>query len=126
MNLLTVELRVKNEDGALLRLLSMTRRRRFELVSLAADCCADGRILAVRMTVQAERSTQVLVRHIQKLVDVEHLAVVAATDPHADRPPLARDSGWDVAKLPPRTNAAPNNSIPLPRLPVDGLISPSS
>ena len=76
MNALTLQLRVKNEEGALLRVLSMTRRRRFELISLNADSTADGSFLDVRMTVQAQRSAPAFVRQIEKLVDVAHVEVV--------------------------------------------------
>lgn len=76
MSTLTLQLRVKNEEGALLRILSMTRRRRFDLLNLAADSSTDGRFLDVRMTVQAERSAPAFVRQIEKLVDVTHVQVV--------------------------------------------------
>jgi acetolactate synthase regulatory subunit len=76
VNALTLQLRVKNEEGALLRVLSMTRRRRFELISLNADSTADGSFLDVRMTVQAERSAPAFVRQIEKLVDVAHVEVI--------------------------------------------------
>lgn len=76
MSALTLHLRVKNEEGALLRVLSMTRRRRFDLLSLNADLSADGRFLDVRMTVAAERSAPAFVRQIEKLVDVAHVEVL--------------------------------------------------
>ena len=80
MNVLTLQLRVKNEEGALLRVLSMTRRRRFDLVRLNADSSADGRFLDVRMTVQAERSGPAFVRQIEKLVDVDQVEVVKSAE----------------------------------------------
>jgi acetolactate synthase regulatory subunit len=73
--MLTLRLRVKNEEGALVRVLSMTRRRRFDLISLQADSSADG-FLDVRMTVRAERSAPAFVRQIEKLVDVAHVEVI--------------------------------------------------
>jgi acetolactate synthase regulatory subunit len=76
VSLLTLKLRVRNEEGALVRILGMTRRRRFELVSLKADSSVDGHFLDVRMTVQAERSGPAFVRQIEKLVDVAHVEVV--------------------------------------------------
>lgn len=78
MSTLTLQLRVKNEEGALLRVLSMTRRRRFDLLNLSADSSTDGRFLDVRMTVQAERSAPAFVRQIEKLVDVTHVEVVGS------------------------------------------------
>jgi acetolactate synthase regulatory subunit len=76
VSLLTLQLRVKNEEGALLRILSMTRRRRFDLVSVNADSSADGRFMDVRMTVKAERSGPAFVRQIEKLVDVDRVELV--------------------------------------------------
>ncbi|HXW54105.1 MAG TPA: ACT domain-containing protein [Candidatus Cybelea sp.] len=76
MNTLTLQLRVKREEGSLLRVLSMTRRRRFELVSLRADSSQDGDFLDVRMTVQAERSGPAFIRQIEKLVDVAQVEVI--------------------------------------------------
>jgi acetolactate synthase regulatory subunit len=73
---LTLQLRVKNEEGALLRVLSMTRRRRFDLISLNADSSADAHFLNVRMTVRAERSAPAFVRQIEKLEDVAHVEVI--------------------------------------------------
>jgi len=76
VNTLTLQLRVKREEGSLLRVLSMTRRRRFELVSLRADSSQDGDFLDVRMTVQAERSGPAFIRQIEKLVDVAQVEVI--------------------------------------------------
>lgn len=80
MSALTLQLRVKNEEGALLRVLSMTRRRRFDLISLNADSSADGQFFDVRMTVQAERSAPAFVRQIEKLEDVDHVEVIEAAE----------------------------------------------
>ena len=80
MNVLTLQLRVKNEEGALLRVLSMTRRRRFDLIRLSADSSTDGRFLDVRMTIQAERSAPAFVRQIEKLVDVAQVEVVQSAE----------------------------------------------
>lgn len=76
MSLLTLQLRVKNEEGALLRVLSTARRRRFDLVSVNADSSADGRFMDVRLTVKAERSAPAFVRQIEKLVDVDRVEMV--------------------------------------------------
>jgi acetolactate synthase regulatory subunit len=80
VNRLTLQLRVKREEGALLRVLSMTRRRRFDLISLKADSSRDGDFLEVRMTVQAERPGPAFIRQIEKLVDVAHVEVIKSGD----------------------------------------------
>jgi acetolactate synthase regulatory subunit len=84
VNTLTLQMRVKNEEGALLRILSMTRRRRFDLISLQANSSHDRGFLDVRMTVQAERSAPAFVRQIEKLVDVAYVEVVKFGDAEAD------------------------------------------
>ena len=84
MSLLTLKLRIKNEEGALVRVLSMTRRRRFDLVSLKADSSTDGDYLDVRMTVQAERSGPAFVRQIEKLVDVAQVEVIKSGEGDRD------------------------------------------
>jgi acetolactate synthase regulatory subunit len=84
VSLLTLKLRVRNEEGALVRVLSMTRRRRFDLVSLKADSSVDGGFLDVRMTVQAERSGPAFVRQIEKLVDVAHVEVIKSGEGDLD------------------------------------------
>jgi len=78
VNTLTLRLQVKNDEGALVRILGTTRRRRFDLVSLKADCSADGNFLEVRMTVQADRPESTLVRHLEKLMDVAQVEVIKA------------------------------------------------
>jgi acetolactate synthase regulatory subunit len=84
VSIITLQLRVKNEEGALERVLSMTRRRRFNLVRLTADCSEDGAFLDVRMTVEAERSAPAFVRQIEKLLDVAHVEVMAAGQDEAE------------------------------------------
>lgn len=84
MSTLTLRLRVRNEEGALVRVLGMTRRRRFDLLSLTADCSADGAFLDVRMTVEAERSAPAFVRQIEKLEDVARVEVIGSGQSEAD------------------------------------------
>jgi acetolactate synthase regulatory subunit len=84
MSMLTLRLRVRNEEGALVRILGMTRRRRFNLLSLVADCSADQAFLEVRMTVEAERSAPAFVRQIEKLEDVARVEVVAPGQAESD------------------------------------------
>lgn len=84
MSMLTLQLRVRNEEGALVRVLSMTRRRRFEIVSLEAATSENREFLDVRMTVQAERSAPAFVRQIEKLVDVARVEVIQTGQNDAD------------------------------------------
>ena len=89
MNKFTLQLRVKQSEGALVRILGVTRRRRFDLLHLTADTTEDGHYLDVQMTVQADRAENTLVRQIEKLEDVSQVEVVepgdAAGEGHAAR-----------------------------------------
>ena len=76
MNKFTLQLRVKQSEGALVRILGVTRRRRFDLLHLTADTSEDGHFLDVQMTVQADRAENTLVRQIEKLEDVSQVEVV--------------------------------------------------
>jgi acetolactate synthase regulatory subunit len=85
VNTLTLQLRVKQNEGALVRLLSVTRRRRFEVLSLKASPSADAGFFDIQMTVQADRSGSTLVRQIEKLVDVSGVEVIQSADNHEVR-----------------------------------------
>ena len=76
MNTLTLQLRVKQSEGALVRLLSVTRRRRFEILSLKASPSPQAGFFDIQMTVQADRSGSTLVRQIEKLVDVSGVEII--------------------------------------------------
>jgi acetolactate synthase regulatory subunit len=76
VNTLKLQMRVKHTEGALVRVLSVTRRRRFDLLHLTADATADGNFLEVQMTVQAERAGHTLVSQIAKLEDVSDVEVI--------------------------------------------------
>ena len=76
MNTLTLHVRVRQTDGGLERILSVTRRRRFDLLQLKVNAAEDGMHLDVEMTVRAERAGLTLVRQIEKLEDVSHVSIV--------------------------------------------------
>ena len=85
MNKFTLQLRVKQSEGALVRILGVTRRRRFDLLHLTADTTEDGHFLDVQMTVQADRAENTLVRQIEKLEDVSQVEVVEPDDAASER-----------------------------------------
>lgn len=90
MNILKLQLRVKHSEGALVRVLSVTRRRRFDLLHLAADATEDGAFLEVQMTVQAERPGHTLLAQLAKLEDVSEVEILE---------PSERDRDTQVAGL---------------------------
>jgi acetolactate synthase regulatory subunit len=84
LNTLTLQLKLKQNEGALVRVLSVTRRRRFDLLSLKATPSSDAGFLDIQMTVQADRSSSFLIRQIEKLVDVSHVEVLESADTSAE------------------------------------------
>ncbi len=76
MNTFTLQVRVRQSDGGLERILSVTRRRRFDLLELKVNAAGDGDHLDVQMTVRAERAGLTLVRQIEKLEDVSQVLIV--------------------------------------------------
>jgi acetolactate synthase regulatory subunit len=71
----TLQIRVAQTDGSLERILSVTRRRRFELVQLSVTGADDGASFDVELTARAERPALALVRQLEKLEDVAEVTV---------------------------------------------------
>jgi acetolactate synthase II small subunit len=80
VNTLRLQMRVKHTEGALVRVLSVTRRRRFDLLQLTAVATTDGTFLDVEMTVQAERASHTLVAQLAKLEDVSEVEILEPSD----------------------------------------------
>lgn len=72
----TLQMRVRQSEGALVRVLGVTRRRRFDLLRLTANATEDGSFLDVQMTVKADRAEHTLVRQIEKLEDVDNVEIL--------------------------------------------------
>ena len=85
MTKFTLQVRVKQSEGALVRILVVTRRRRFDLLHLTADTSDDGHFLDIQMTVQADRAENTLVRQIEKLEDVTIVEVLGPDDAVSER-----------------------------------------
>jgi acetolactate synthase regulatory subunit len=79
----TLQIRVAQTDGSLERILSVTRRRRYELAQLSVEATDDGASFDVELTVRSERPAQSLVRQLEKLEDVAQVNV-AVTDVAAE------------------------------------------
>jgi acetolactate synthase regulatory subunit len=85
VNKFTLQVRVRQSEGALVRILGVTRRRRFDLLHLTADASDDGNYLDIQMTVQADRAENTLVRQIEKLEDVSQVDVVEPDEAASQR-----------------------------------------
>jgi acetolactate synthase II small subunit len=81
LTVFTLQLRMKQVEGALVRLLGVTRRRRFDILSLKAFPSAEAGFYDVQMTVRADRSAPAFVRQVEKLVEVSNVEVIELTDP---------------------------------------------
>jgi acetolactate synthase regulatory subunit len=80
VNTLRLQMRVKHTEGALVRVLSVTRRRRFDLLHITAVATTDGSFLRVEMTVQAERAGHTLVGQLAKLEDVFEVEILGPAE----------------------------------------------
>jgi acetolactate synthase regulatory subunit len=78
MNTFTLQIRIRQSDGALERILGVTRRRQFALSQLSVSETPRTADYDVEMTVRGERPPAFLVRHLEKLEDVAELSMVAA------------------------------------------------
>jgi acetolactate synthase regulatory subunit len=79
MNTFTLQIRIRQSDGALERILGVTRRRQFALSQLSVNEAGRGAAdYDVEMTVRGERAPAFLVRQLEKLEDVAELSMVAA------------------------------------------------
>jgi acetolactate synthase regulatory subunit len=66
-----VVVRVRRAEGDLERLIGVFRRRGWQVVSLEARATRDGSTMTVHAVLEGDRSPEVLVRQVQRLVDVE-------------------------------------------------------
>ncbi|HWG58596.1 MAG TPA: ACT domain-containing protein [Candidatus Acidoferrales bacterium] len=80
MSSVTLRLRLKREEGSLVRVLGLVRRKRFEVVQLRAELAPEGDYLAVRMTLETAREGSAIAAHIEKLLDASHVEVIEAEE----------------------------------------------
>jgi acetolactate synthase regulatory subunit len=100
VNTLKLQIRMKHSEGALMRVLSVTRRRRFEVLHLIAVATEDGAYLKVQMTVQAERTAHALVGQLSKLEEVFEVEILEPSNTPcgaAVRPPSEPDGFPPIA-----------------------------
>lgn len=70
-----LQLRLKNIDGVLERVLGIIRYRGHQLLRLMANPSPDGSAMDVTLTLDEGRGGTHLTRHLQKLFDVETVEV---------------------------------------------------
>lgn len=66
----TIEIRMRNTEGALERVLGRLRQRGFALCALAANISNDESAIDARITLAGNRATEPLIRQLDKLYDV--------------------------------------------------------
>jgi acetolactate synthase II small subunit len=84
----TVRVRLKRQEGSLLRTLGVVFRRGFEVVELSARVEPEGRWIDMTMRVESDRPIEPLCRQIEKLFDVVSVQRVAP-EPAAEPAPVA-------------------------------------
>ncbi len=70
-----LQLRLKNIDGVLERVLGVVRYRGYQVLKLMANPSPDGARMDVTLKVGSKSKNNHLTRHLQKLLDVEALEV---------------------------------------------------
>jgi acetolactate synthase regulatory subunit len=73
---LTLQLKLRRTEGALVRLLNIARRRGFEILSLKVFRLDRGGHFDVQITVEADRSGSSLIHQIEKLLDVLKVEII--------------------------------------------------
>ena len=79
----SIQVRLRRAEGALQRLLCVLRRRGYDVTDLEAHATADGAALDVTVALVSERPSDVLARHVAKLIECEAVAL-------RDEEPLVR------------------------------------
>ena len=72
-------LRLRREEGALQRLIGVVRRRGYDVLDLEAHTREGGASMDVVLTLESDRSSEVLERHVAKLIEVEAVVLTTKT-----------------------------------------------
>jgi acetolactate synthase regulatory subunit len=81
----TIEIRMRNSEGALERILGRLRQRSFALCGIVAGISPDETCIEARITFTSTRATEPVIRQIAKLYDVHHVALHAEPVMHGLR-----------------------------------------
>lgn len=76
----TLDISLKNNEGALERILGRLRQRSFSLCSLKADSMESGKEMVARITVESFRPAEYAMKQIDKLYDVEKVVLNQAVE----------------------------------------------
>jgi acetolactate synthase regulatory subunit len=66
-----IVVRMRRAEGDLERLIGVFRRRGWQIIALEARAMREGSAMTVHATLEGERSPEVLVRQVERLVEVE-------------------------------------------------------
>lgn len=78
MNQHTLTIEAQDRPATLERLLRVIRHRGFHLCKMSADSCPESEQVAIEVTVQSERSVQLLITQLNKLVDITSATLASA------------------------------------------------
>lgn len=85
MNTFTYQMRVRHSEGALVRILGLTRRRRFDVIQFFAQPSPDGDFMDIEMTVRSARQGPTLARQLANLLDVASVGFLVAEKAIAEK-----------------------------------------
>jgi acetolactate synthase regulatory subunit len=88
-----LQVRARDAEGVLVRILGLVRRRGYQLLQLSANRSKDEQFFDVVIVIEGERSPELLVRQMAKLWEVEkaHLFDSGAAHPPAAPPEPASE-----------------------------------
>lgn len=69
----TIDISMKNTEGALERLLGRLRQRSFAVCDMSAGCTDNFAKMSARITVESTRSPELALKQLGKLIDVERV-----------------------------------------------------
>ena len=84
-------MRVRREEGVLIRVLGVIVRRGFEPMRVRAKVSANGRTIGMLVTVEGERDVDVLARQLARLDEMEHVEVMSAAADTVRSPDVRAD-----------------------------------
>ncbi len=94
-----LQLKLTNQEGALLRVLGCLRRRGYEVVRLVANRSEHDACLDLVMIVESERSMDVLARQLRKFFDVQHAHLSETPLPAVAAPPAIPTGQQDERRV---------------------------
>jgi len=89
-----LQVRLKDVEGGIVRLLGLLRRRGYEVVELSANRSKDKKCFDLVVVIESSRSPQVLVRQMARMLEVEQVRLYdSGAEASNAQPPGASPAG---------------------------------